>query len=156
MNDLKHDLDYFSRQQCAVQWRGFLSAFASELGKQIPVAELRVLMARLGTSMAQAMNAPSGNTIAELQASMNALWFGMDWGWVELIEKPDGLFVEHHVAPLQAAFGADALAWSPAILEGVYAHWFAVMGAGSTLQLTQFDHARPDEAVIVFRFGRAL
>lgn len=155
MEKLEGSLDYFARQQCSTQWGAFLAAFASEFGQQIPVAELRVLMARLGKSMAQNIPAPSGNTIAELEESINDVWFDMDWGWAKLIEKDTGLFIEHHVAPLQGAFGDQALAWSPAILEGIYAHWFANMGAGSALQLTQVEPALPDTLLIVFRFGRA-
>lgn len=155
MSKLDENLGYFSRQQCSVQWQSFLNAFAGEFGQQIPVAELRVLMSRLGVSMAQNMIAPAGVTMAELEQSINDIWFEMSWGWVSLIEKDSGLYIEHHVSPLQSAFGADALAWTPAILEGIYAHWFAMLGAGSDLQLTQFEPAQPDSMVIVFRFGRA-
>lgn len=154
MNDLEESLVYFSRQRCSPQWQTFLSAFSTEFGQQIPVAELRVLMSRLGTSMAQTMTAPAGNTIAELAESINSIWFDMDWGWVRLIEKEDGLYIEHHVAPLHGAFGEDALAWSPAILEGIYAHWFSLMGAGTELQISQMQPAKPDNLLIVFRFGR--
>lgn len=155
MNDLDENLAYFARQQCSAQWQVFLKAFAGEFGQQIPVAELRVLMARLGASMAQSIPAPVGNTIAELEESINAIWFDMDWGRVSLDEKEDGLFIEHHLAPLQGAFGEDALAWSPAILEGIYAHWLSVLGADSALQLSQVQPAKPDNLLIVFRFGRS-
>lgn len=155
MNNLEEDLGYFIKQRCSVQWQVFLNAFANEFGQQIPVAELRVLMARLGTSMAQAIPAPVGETIAQLEESINSIWFDMDWGWVSMVEKNDGLYIEHHVAPLQSAFGENALSWSPAILEGIYAHWFSMMGAGSDLQLTQVSSNRPDNLLLVFRFGRA-
>jgi hypothetical protein len=155
MNKLEDSLDYFARQQCSTQWGAFLAAFASEFGQQIPVAELRVLMARLGNAMAQSIPVPAGNTIAELEESINDVWFDMDWGWTRLVEKDTGLFIEHHVAPLQGAFGDQALAWSPAILEGIYAHWFSTMGAASALQITQVEPALPDTMLIVFRFGRA-
>jgi hypothetical protein len=155
MNKSEDSLDYFARQQCSTQWGAFLAAFASEFGQQIPVAELRVLMARLGNAMAQSIPVPAGNTIAELEESINDVWFDMDWGWTRLVEKDTGLFIEHHVAPLQGAFGDQALAWSPAILEGIYAHWFSTMGAASALQITQVEPALPDTMLIVFRFGRA-
>lgn len=156
MADLEENLAYFAKQQCSVQWQVFLGAFAIEFGQQIPVAELRVLMARLGKSMAQSIPAPVGNTIAELEEAINAIWFDMDWGWVKLVEKETGLYVEHHAAPLQGAFGQQALAWSPAILEGMYAHWFSVLGGGSALQLTQVEPAKPDKLLIIFRFGRVV
>ena len=155
MGDLNENLAYFARQQCSVQWSAFLAAFSSEFGQQIPVAELRVLMARLGKSMAQSVPAPVGNTIAELEDAINDIWFDMDWGWVKLVEKETGLFIEHRAAPLQGAFGEQALAWSPAILEGIYAHWFSLMGGNPALQLTQVEPAKPDDLLIVYRFGRA-
>jgi hypothetical protein len=155
MNVMEENLAYFARQQCSTQWRGFLTAFAVEFGQQIPVAELRVLMARLGTSMAQSMRTPAGNTIAELESSINAIWLEMNWGWAKLTEKADGLYIEHRVAPLQAAFGEPALTWSPAILEGIYAHWFSVISANPALQLVQVDTATPGDFLITFRFGRA-
>lgn len=154
MSDLEENLVYFSKQRCSAQWQVFLAAFANEFGQQIPVPELRVLMARLGTSMAQAISPPVGNTIAELEESINSIWFDMEWGWVSLEEKDDGLYILHHVAPLYGAFGEEALAWSPAILEGIYAHWFSLMGAGAELRIVQVFPAKTDNLLIVFRFGR--
>lgn len=156
MNDAEASLAYYARQQCSTQWFAFLGAFAEEFGQQIPVAELRVLMARLGHSMAKNIPAPSGNTIAELEDSINAIWFNMDWGWAKLTEKDDGLFIEHHASPTGYAFGEDALAWSPAILEGIYASWFAAIGGkDSPLKLAQVEHAQVGDAVLAFRYGRA-
>lgn len=152
---LEGSLEYFTRQQRSTQWGTFLAALASEFGQQIPVAELRVLMSRLGKSMAETLPIPVGNTVADLEKSMNVIWFDMNWGWVNLIERNTGLFVEHYAAPLQGAFGKQALAWSPAILEAIYAHWFVAMGAGSELQLTQLELEQPDAMHIVFRFGRS-
>ena len=154
MNDLEVNLEYFAKQRCSVQWQVFLNAFANEFGQQIPVAELRVLMARLGASMAQGIPAPVGTTIAELEESINSIWFNMDWGWVSLVERDDGLYIEHHLAPLEGAFGEEALSWSPAILEGVYAHWLSILGAGSELRIAQVQPAKLDKLLIVFRFGR--
>lgn len=154
MTDLEQNLAYFARQQSSTQWQIFLSAFANEFGQQIPVAELRVLMARLGTSMAQSIPTPVGNTVAELEESINSIWFDMDWGWVTLEEKNDGLFIAHRVSPLQGAFGEAALPWSPAILEGIYAHWFSIISAGSALQLSQVEPAQANQHLIIFRFGR--
>ncbi len=148
------NLDYFTRQQCSVQWRAFLRALSSELGSQIPESELRILMARLGKSMAQSIPAPTGNTLEELKKSINSIWFDMNWGWVNLIERDNGLFIEHHVAPLLDAFGEEAMVWSPAILEGIYAHWFAVISSNPALQLTQIEPMKPGKALLRFRFGR--
>lgn len=154
MSVLESNLEYFVQQQCSDQWQVFLGAFAAEFGQQIPVAELRVLMARLGASMAQSMTVPAGNSISELEASINSIWLNMNWGWVALSEKDDGLYIEHHVSPLLGAFGEAALAWSPAILEGVYGHWLSALGASPELSISQVQPAKADKLLLVFRFGR--
>lgn len=156
MGDTGENLRYFAAQQCSNQWQAFLAAFANELGQQIPANELRVLMTRFGKFMAQSLPTPAGDTIAELEASINSIWFGIDWGWARFIEKSDGLYIEHHAAPLQCAFGEAALAWSPAILEGVYAHWLSVISASSALQLTQVGTAEPGSMLQVFRYGKSV
>lgn len=156
MADSGENLRYFARQQCSGQWQIFLAALANELGQQVPANELRVLMSRLGKLMAQALPAPAGNTIAELEDSINKIWFDMDWGWIRLVEKSDGLYIEHHAAPLHCAFGEMALAWSPAILEGIYGHWLSQLSFGSALQLTQVDAAEPGSMLQVFRYGKSL
>ncbi|HEX5338756.1 MAG TPA: cellulose biosynthesis protein BcsD [Gallionella sp.] len=154
MSDLDGNLGYFAKQQCSTQWHAFLNAFAVELGQQVPVNELRVLMGRFGKLMAQSLPTPAGNTIAELEKSINSIWFDMNWGWANLVEREDGLFIAHHAAPLQSAFGEDALAWSPAILEAIYAHWFSAISGSSALQLTQAEPAQANSLLMVFRFGR--
>lgn len=154
MNDAGENLRYFTRQQCAAQWQAFLAAFASELGQQIPANELRILMGRFGKFMAQSLPMPSGTTLDDLEASINTIWFNINWGWVKLNEKDDGLYIEHHAAPLQAAFGAEALEWSPAILEAIYAHWLSTISASSSLQLTQAEPAKADSMLLVYRYGR--
>lgn len=155
MNDIETSLAYYARQHCSMQWFAFLGAFAEEFGPQIPAAELRVLMARLGRSMAKRISAPSGNTVEELEDSINGIWFNMDWGWVKLTEKDDGLFVEHHASPTMDAFGEDALAWSPALLEGIYADWFAAIdGKDSPLCLTQVEPLQGGDVALAFRYGR--
>ncbi|HCJ51624.1 MAG TPA: cellulose synthase [Gallionella sp.] len=156
MSVLEDNLKYFTQQQCSAQWMAFLHAFADEFGQQIPVAELRVLMSRLGTAMMRELPTPTGETLAELEASINAIWFDLDWGWVALIEKDDGLYIEHNAAPLLGAFGAAALAWSPALLEGIYAHWLTALGVDSGLQLSQVEAEPTESMAIVFRFGRAV
>ena len=154
MTKLEQNLAYFSKQQCSSQWGAFLTAFGTEVGQKAPISEMRALMLRLGISMAKNIPQPSGNTLNELESSINKIWFAMDWGWIELNEKESGLFIQHYAVPLHDSFGAAALAWSPAILEGIYSHWFANLGAGASLQISQFEEAHPDSSLIVFCLGR--
>lgn len=154
MDSLETGQKYIAQRQICNQWQPFLSAFSMEFSQQIPIAELRVLMIRLGKLMAEKLPMPAGNTLASLEESINAIWLDMDWGWVQLSEKNEGLFIDHHVSPLCVAFGAEALSWSSAILEGVYQYWFAAIGAGTQLQLTQVSADGVDHQLLVFCFGR--
>ncbi|XAH23249.1 cellulose biosynthesis protein BcsD [Xylophilus sp. GW821-FHT01B05] len=124
------NLEYLSSLQCARQWRGFIQAFAVELGAQHSEADLAVLMRRAGSRFAQGSVLGSCDTLWDLQLAMGRVWIGLDWGWVVLEETADHLRVRHHCSPLLAAFGAGAERWSPAFLEGVYQEWFRQAGAG--------------------------
>jgi hypothetical protein len=57
----------------------------------------------------------------------------------------------HYCAPLPA-FGASALAWTPAFLEGAYQQWLAALGAEGLAigQASEFG----DDAAIEFRLAR--
>ncbi|MEX3975748.1 cellulose biosynthesis protein BcsD [Paraburkholderia caribensis] len=123
-------LDYYTRHQTSVQWRGFLTALAEEFETQIDTSQLRVLMSRIGARFAAKHPAGECTTLDDLAAFLNSIWSGLDWGFVRLVERDDYLSIEHSCAPL-AAFGERAAPWVSAFLEGAYQHWLHELGAGS-------------------------
>lgn len=146
-------LKYLLQQQCSGQWKGYLVALAAEFSEQLSVEDLRTLGRRIGARFAATTPLPDCRTLSEFEAGANVLWRERSWGYIELKEDADGLRVIHYCSPLPIAFGNEALAWSPAFLEGVYASWFAASGAGELLKLTQIsdcDHL----GTIEFRLGR--
>lgn len=148
-------IEYFTEQQCSRQWKGFLRAFAGEFATQLDEADLRALMRRIGERFAHEAEVDLGNcrTLDDLQLAMGQVWVRLDWGWVELADRGDYLEVRHHCAPLIAAFGPDALRWSPGFLEGAYQAWFSSAHAGN-LEVRQ--SAEPDLAgSIEFRLAQA-
>ena len=60
-----------------------------------------------------------------------------------------------HPGPLRTAFGEDASAWSPALLEGIYAQWFEALGMDSTLRLSQRGDENAD-CVLVFELKKVV
>ncbi|QHI98930.1 cellulose synthase [Xylophilus rhododendri] len=134
-------VEYFAELQCSRQWKGFLRALSEEFAQQLPEAELRNLMHRLGTRFAQAEALPACRTLDELQLAMGRVWVAQDWGWVALQEVQGSLRIQHYCAPLFTALGTLATAWAPAFLEGVYQEWFRQSQAGG-LQVRQV--AGPD------------
>lgn len=137
MNRPHSDHDYHLRQRCAAQWRPFLGALSQELSSRIEAEQARALMRRLGASMARSAPLPVLELLPDLEAAMNSVWSGMDWGWVELNDTDEALRIVHHCAPIEAAFGANSRVWSPAVLEGAYEQWLRAAGAGDRLRVQQ-------------------
>lgn len=144
-------LEYLLEHQISPQWRGMLSALASEFEAQIGRDELRQLMHRVGCRFAAAHPLPACGSTAELARTLNLYWHDMDWGYVELADEADSLCIVHYCAPLQA-FGNTALTWTPAFLEGVYQTWLSALGAQG-LSVAQTSEYGAD-AAIEFRLGR--
>jgi hypothetical protein len=108
-------------------------------------------MQRVGRRFAAAHPLPPCATTPELGAALNAIWNDVDWGFVEVGDEPDYLRIVHCCPPL-LAFGANALPWSPAFLEGAYQEWLSALGAQglSVVQAGEFD----ESAAVEFRLGR--
>ena len=134
-------VEYFAELQCSRQWKGFLRALSEEFSQQLPEADLKALMRRLGLRFAQGLPLPDCSTLDELQTAMGRIWISQDWGWCALEELPGALRISHYCAPLFTAFGPTSQGWAPAFLEGVYQEWFRQSHAGG-LQVHQM--AGPD------------
>ncbi|MFZ6678241.1 cellulose biosynthesis protein BcsD [Undibacterium sp. Tian12W] len=145
-----NSIRYYEEQQCSVQWRSFLGAFSAEFASKGEPGDLRAFMHQLGRTMAAGFHVDDGSSLQALEACMNKVWSEMNWGWVELVEEADALVVAHHASPLKVAFGEQALEWSPALLEGVYAQWFDGLGMDKSLRLTQRAGVFEDGQLFVF------
>lgn len=145
--------DHLALRQCATQWRGMLRAFSAVAAQQLEAGPLREALHAVGMRFGQDHVLPAAQTLAEIQAHMNALWRELDWGWVSLREAATHLVIDHRCAPLAAAFGDEGASWSGALLEGVYTVWFRAMGAGEQLRVRQ---ASPMDANgnIAFHLGQ--
>lgn len=138
--DLRVDqtiVDYLIDSRCSRQWKTFLGVMADEFSSQLPPDDLRALMQRIGGRFADAVPLAPCATLDDLQLAMGKVWVGMDWGWVTIEEEPGALAIRHNCAPLNAAFGHQASGWTPAFLEGVYQRWFAQVGSGGELVVSQ-------------------
>jgi hypothetical protein len=147
-------LDYAVSNSRSRQWDLFLHTFASEFSREAAPDELRGLMRRLGASMAGSLPFDAGDSIPGFEAAANRHWSAMQWGWCQLSELADGLLIEHYAAPLAAAFGESSLAWSSALLEGVYAEWLKSLGSPASLSLAPYGEADATGRVLRFRLGR--
>lgn len=146
-------VDVLLEQHLSPQWRGLLRALAAEFESQLSRDELRELMFRIGARFAAAHPLPPCESTAGLAVAINARWSAIQWGCVELADAGESLRITHYGAPL-AAFGGDALAWSPAFLQGAYQTWLDAMGAAD-LAVVQTG-APEDGFVVAFQLARAL
>lgn len=145
-------LAYYEEHQCSKQWRGFLLALAEEFEDQLGAPELRGLMTRIGERFARATALPPCETLEQLTEAINETWVLLDWGWVTIEDDADHLAIRHACAPLRAAFGKSGAAWAPAFLEGVYQHWFSVLGIDPVLRVREAGCG--DDGMLEFRLGR--
>lgn len=133
------------------QWQAFLEALATQLNARLDTDSTRLLMRRLGASMAQSSPLPALTLLADLETAMNGIWSTMAWGRVELLDQGSALQITHRGAPVESAFGADSRAWAPAILEGAYEQWLRTAGASNRLRVHQTDASQQgDELVYTF------
>lgn len=152
--DTKKVLGYYQDQQCGKQWQAFLLAFASEFAGKADAAELRGFMYELGWRMAQQFEVSDGSSLQALQDCMNQVWRELNWGWVEIQEEAEALTLYHYAAPLKQGFGAEALSWSPALLEGVYAQWFDALGMDKSLRLMQKAASDDEGMQLIFELKK--
>lgn len=153
MNNEKSVIAYLSAKNCSQQWAFFLQALAQELNGAMPAQDVRMLMRQIGQRAAVEMPLENCSTVQDIQAAVNDYWSELNWGWVELSEQSSALELRHYCAPLLHAFGAQAQAWSPAFLEGVYQQWLSSLGAGQALQVRQQSELNPEHSFIEFRLS---
>lgn len=145
---------YYEQQQCSIQWKAFLSAFSTEFSSKGEMKDLRAFMHQLGRTMAAGFVVADGSSLQALEDCMNAVWMQLNWGWVQLTEEADSLMVAHHASPLKIAFGVEALEWSPALLEGAYAHWFEGLGMDKSLKLSQRGMPLEDGQLFIYELKK--
>ncbi|MBC3863285.1 cellulose synthase [Undibacterium jejuense] len=146
--------EYYENQQCSIQWKAFLKAFSVEFASKGDTSDLRTFMHQLGRTMALEFSIGDGSSLLSLEAGMNKIWSDLNWGWVEIIEEVDSLIIAHHASPLKVAFGNEALSWSPALLEGIYAQWFDGLGMDKSLRLSQRDNVLEEGQLFVYQLKK--
>lgn len=130
-------IKYAKQQQKPSQWASFLSAFSSEFQTSLETQEMRQLLHRIGRRMATETDFPPCKTLCDVTSALNEIWQTSNWGFVDIRETAARVELRHYLAPLEEAFGAEALPWSAALLEGFYAEFFKSLGADKGLILRQ-------------------
>lgn len=146
--------NYFRGQQVSLQWSPVLRALAAEMASHSETRDLRRLFFNIGERFAKDTEGlfQGVQTISQLRDSLNDFWFRTNWGWIDLNEADEAIFITHHAAPLAEAFGDGTLEWGVGLLEGFYQSVFNVLGASDTL-VVQSIGDNVDGMRIQLRFG---
>jgi hypothetical protein len=144
---------YISSRLCSPQWGAFLPLFAVELTQDLTPGHLSQVMRRTGGQFARRHALGAIDTLVDLQAAVNRIWDGLDWGWVEMREAEDRLVLAHYYAPLQIVFGVEHQAWSGAFLEGAYEWWMRQLDADLQLRASAPGESEASDPM-TFYFGK--
>lgn len=139
---------YLARRGVSTQWRTFLRALVETLDEHLDADGRASLMRAVGGRMADANPLPHCDSLLEMEGRINDALAAAEWGYAEISVDTNTrrLIVTHHAAPAVAA-GSDADGrWIGAVLEGLYATWFAAQpGADAALK----------PAIVAYAPGRA-
>lgn len=145
---------WLARRAVAPQWRGFLRALLDTFDAHLDRAARDALLRSVGARLAAATPLPPCDSLVMLEARMNEALAAMDWGYCTLAVAADGgaLQVGHAAAPLAASAGDPGGEWIGAVLEGLYAGWFAAQPGGEPGVPARVTAAEPGR--ILLRYGR--
>jgi hypothetical protein len=128
-----------SRTGNTAQWQWLLGSLARVWSTVYCAESLRLLMTEIGSEYAKTRPLPSATLLTDIEKSINELWFEMHWGTATFSDLGSVVHIEHQGAPLDTAFGPNALKWSVGLLEGMYGTWLRDAGAGDDLELRHVE-----------------
>ena len=129
-------LQHLAVERVSRQWVDFLAIFSGELAAQVSKAEYRELLLKMGAKFATLHPLPNCIELNDIQLSANALWAGLQWGYVQFIDDGQNLQIAHHACPLTDGLQLD-VGVAGGFLQGVYLTWIRAAGAPVSLNLRQ-------------------
>jgi hypothetical protein len=151
LNEEQLSLSYYARQQCSRQWIHFMAAMFSAFEDRVDPAEADQFLEALGLKMAQLLPLRRCENLEELEADINAVLEGIDWGWIRLREAGQFIEITHGAYPLVPQ-DASRRSWLVPILQGLYGGWLGEQGGDPSFAARPADQGRG--AVLTFRYGR--
>jgi hypothetical protein len=151
LNEEQLSLSYYARQQCSRQWIHFIAAMFSAFEDRVDPAEADQFLEALGLKMAQLLPLRRCENLEELEADINAVLEGIDWGWMRLREAGQFIEITHGAFPLVPQ-DESRRSWLVPILQGLYGGWLGEQGGDPSFAARLADQSRG--ALLTFRYGR--
>jgi hypothetical protein len=151
LNEEQLSLGYYARQQCSRQWIHFMAAMFSAFEDRVEPAEADQFLEALGAKMAQLLPLRRCENLEELEADINAVLEGIDWGWMRFRETGQFIEITHGAYPLVPQ-DENRRSWLVPILQGLYGGWLGEQGGDPGFTARLADQGRG--ALLTFRYGR--
>lgn len=146
---------YLARRGVSAQWRGFLRALVETLDAHLDEAGRASLMHIIGRRMAEAMPLRHCDTLSGLEAQVNEVLAGAEWGFCRLSVDTEArrLVITHLAAPAIAAGQDGEGVWIGAVLEGVWSGWMAEQPGADPAMAAVVATIAPGETVLHYAKG---
>ena len=151
LNEEQLSLSYYARQQCSRQWVHFIAAMFSAFEDRVEPAEADQFLEALGLKMAQLLPLRHCENLEELEADINAVLEGIDWGWMRLREAGQFIEITHGAFPLVPQ-DESRRSWLVPILQGLYGGWLGEQGGDPSFAARLANQGRG--TLLTFRYGR--
>jgi hypothetical protein len=151
LNEEQLSLSYYARQQCSRQWVHFMAAMFSAFEDRVEPAEADQFLEALGAKMAQLLPLRRCENLEELEADINAVLEGIDWGWMRLGEAGQFIEITHGAFPLVPQ-DESRRSWLVPILQGLYGGWLGEQGGDPSFAARLANQGRG--TLLTFRYGR--
>ena len=93
------------------------------------------------------------DSLEELEADINSVLEGIDWGWMRIREINNFIEITHGAYPLVPQ-NEQRRSWMVPILEGLYAGWLGNQGGEASFSARLAGQSAAHGAVLVFHYGR--
>ena|SRR5579862_4451448 len=146
-------LHYYARQQCSRQWVHFMAAMFAEFEERVAAGEANQFLGALGAKMARLLPLRRCESLEDLEADINSVLEGIDWGWMRLREADAFIEIVHGAYPMIPQDETRG-SWMVPILEGLYGGWLGEQGGDPSLTARLSGAPQANGGAITLHYGR--
>ena len=146
-------LRYYVQQHCSRQWVHLLAAMFAEFEERVDPVEADQFLETLGSRMARSLPLRRCESLQDLEADINAVLEGIDWGWVRIAESGRFIEITHGAYPIIPQ-DETRRSWLVPILEGIYTEWLGAQGGEPGFSARLVGEGRGVGAAFTLHYGR--
>ena len=109
-------------------WTSLFNGLVNASADLLDDAVVKTLLFNTGVGLAKDNPLPEELSLDELQLEINAVFERMGWGYAEIIQKGNEIYVRHLGFPVLMVLGPEKLELAGVLLGGLYHRWFTNLG----------------------------